>query len=60
MIMNNIEAVEIIKKLKLFCKDTECGNCCFADDIDGHCMLTDEIPMNLDIKEFKKQAKELL
>lgn len=59
--MRNIEAVNLIKKLKNFCSEKQvCNKCCFADDNDGHCMLTDAIPTELDINEFERQAKNLI
>lgn len=58
--MKNNEAVKLIEKIMKFCADKKvCNQCCFADDDDGHCMLTDAIPTELDIKEFKRQAKIL-
>lgn len=57
--MKNIEALKLVKELKEFCNNKDCNACCFADDIDGHCMLTDSIPTQLDIKEFERQAKTL-
>lgn len=59
--MKNIEAVKLVEKLKDFCTNKKvCNQCCFADDINGHCMLTDAIPTELDIKEFKRQSKILV
>jgi hypothetical protein len=43
-----------------FCANKKvCNQCCFANDDDGHCTLTDVVPAELDIKEFKRQAKIL-
>jgi hypothetical protein len=56
----NKEGIKIIEQLINFCNNQECGKCCFADDIDGHCMITDSCPSGLDVKLFKYQEKELL
>lgn len=60
MVISNKEGIEIVKKLKEFCENKACNLCCFADDIDGHCMLTDDSPNKVNIKTFIKQAEELI
>lgn len=60
MNINNKEAVKLIRQLKEFCENKTCNLCCFADDIDGHCMISDDIPINMDIKTFEKQAEDLI
>lgn len=61
--MKNKEALNIVKQLKDFCENKGeygCNKCCFVDDEDGHCLLTDSIPTEWDIPEFQYQAKVLI
>lgn len=60
MVISNKEGIKIIEKLKEFCDSKTCNLCCFSDDNDEHCMITDDAPINLNMKTFIKRAEELI